>query len=46
MRHPTDRRQETTGRSARAAIDPYIIEEITFTRTEIMTAREEILAGR
>lgn len=45
MRHPTDRRQESTGRSARAAIDPYIVEEVTFTRSEIMRAREEV-AGR
>lgn len=46
MRHPTDRRHPSTGRSARAAIDPYVLDEITFTRSEIMKARQEVGGGR
>lgn len=41
MRHPTDRRHAPTTRSARAALDPYVLDEITFTWSEIMKARQE-----
>lgn len=41
MRYPTERRHAPTGRSARAALDPYVVDDITFTRSEILKAREE-----
>lgn len=41
MHHSTEGRRRVTERSARAAIDPYVVDEVTFTRSEIMRAREE-----
>jgi hypothetical protein len=38
---PTSKKPElTTFRSTRSRLNPYVVDEITFTRSEVMLARE------